>query len=222
MHVDRMAALSLEQLRVVVEAYAERSAALAEAGRLRYGLVFKNQGPRAGASLAHVHSQLIALPFIPPAVEAEIGRATEQQAASRAVRLLRLHRARTRCRQPRCFRRRWFHRLLPIRQLAAARGVGDANRATNRRLSLPSAAATGPTRSRAPQPFRAVGNRRSERCTSICCCGPRRWMASTTQPCHWRIELLPRANALAGLEVATGMHINPLSPEHAAQQLRTA
>ena len=37
-----------------------------------YGLVFKNQGPRAGASLAHLHSQLIALPFVPPTVAAEL------------------------------------------------------------------------------------------------------------------------------------------------------
>ena len=36
-----------------------------------YGLVFKNVGPRAGASLAHLHSQVIALPQLPPTVAAE-------------------------------------------------------------------------------------------------------------------------------------------------------
>ena len=38
---------------------------------------------------------------------------------------------------------------------------------------------------------------------------------------HWRIEILPRVTALAGLELAAGIHINLLSPEHAAQHLRT-
>jgi UDPglucose--hexose-1-phosphate uridylyltransferase len=38
---------------------------------------------------------------------------------------------------------------------------------------------------------------------------------------HWRIELLPRSNSFAGLEVGTALHINPLSPELAAEQLRT-
>ena len=39
---------------------------------------------------------------------------------------------------------------------------------------------------------------------------------------HWRIELLPRANSLAGLEVATGIHINPIAPKRAAKQLRSS
>jgi galactose-1-phosphate uridylyltransferase len=37
---------------------------------------------------------------------------------------------------------------------------------------------------------------------------------------HWRIELLPRVNAFAGLELATGININHLAPERAARLLR--
>ena len=40
--------------------------------RLRYVLVFKNFGPAAGASIAHTHSQLIALPVVPENVQAEV------------------------------------------------------------------------------------------------------------------------------------------------------
>ena len=39
--------------------------------------------PRAGASIAHLHSQLIALPFIPAAVEAEQRRAAESYSRDR-------------------------------------------------------------------------------------------------------------------------------------------
>jgi len=40
--------------------------------RLHYVLVFKNFGPAAGASIAHSHSQLIAMPVIPDNVLAEV------------------------------------------------------------------------------------------------------------------------------------------------------
>jgi UDPglucose--hexose-1-phosphate uridylyltransferase len=38
----------------------------------RCALIYKNQGARAGATLEHIHSQLSALPFIPPALDAEL------------------------------------------------------------------------------------------------------------------------------------------------------
>jgi len=47
------------------------------------------------------------------------------------------------------------------------------------------------------------------------------WRVNCDNWCHWRIELLPRVNAFAGFEIATGVHINPLAPEEAARQLRS-
>ena len=40
--------------------------------RIRYILLFKNFGPAAGASIAHTHSQLIAMPVVPDNVQLEI------------------------------------------------------------------------------------------------------------------------------------------------------
>ncbi len=40
--------------------------------RLQYVLIFKNFGPAAGASIAHTHSQIIAMPVVPENVEAEV------------------------------------------------------------------------------------------------------------------------------------------------------
>ena len=37
----------------------------------------------------------------------------------------------------------------------------------------------------------------------------------------WHIQLLPRVSALAGFELATGMSINPILPETAAEKLRS-
>ena len=77
-HVDRMSSLSVQELRGVLETYAQRLRHWRDGGRFAYGLIFKNQGARAGASLAHVHSQLVALPSVPPTVAAEFDRATHQ------------------------------------------------------------------------------------------------------------------------------------------------
>jgi UDPglucose--hexose-1-phosphate uridylyltransferase len=38
----------------------------------------------------------------------------------------------------------------------------------------------------------------------------------------WRIDLLPRLGQLAGLELGTGVNLNALAPEAAAEQLRAA
>jgi UDPglucose--hexose-1-phosphate uridylyltransferase len=38
---------------------------------IKYVIVFKNEGGKAGASIAHSHSQVIALPLIPPEIKKE-------------------------------------------------------------------------------------------------------------------------------------------------------
>jgi UDPglucose--hexose-1-phosphate uridylyltransferase len=38
----------------------------------------------------------------------------------------------------------------------------------------------------------------------------------------WRIEVMPRLAQLAGLEIGTGVHLNVLAPEEAAERLRAA
>lgn len=57
----------------VFKAYRDRMKALYDADdRIRYVLVFKNFGKAAGASIPHTHSQLIAMPVIPENVHNEL------------------------------------------------------------------------------------------------------------------------------------------------------
>jgi UDPglucose--hexose-1-phosphate uridylyltransferase len=63
--------LPIGQIEQVFMAYRQRLTALKAVDGIRYVLVFKNDGPMAGASVAHAHSQIIALPMIPPHIEAE-------------------------------------------------------------------------------------------------------------------------------------------------------
>jgi UDPglucose--hexose-1-phosphate uridylyltransferase len=59
----------IEHAEDVVALYAARQAAHRTAA---FVSLFKNEGPKAGASIPHVHSQLIPLPFVPPRVTREL------------------------------------------------------------------------------------------------------------------------------------------------------
>ncbi len=65
--------MSESHIALLFRAYRERMEQLYRSNqRLRYVLVFKNFGPAAGASIAHTHSQIIAMPVIPDNVQAEV------------------------------------------------------------------------------------------------------------------------------------------------------
>ncbi|HEX6096450.1 MAG TPA: DUF4921 family protein [Thermoanaerobaculia bacterium] len=59
----------VEHAEDVVRTYVGRYRAHAGAA---YVSLFKNEGARAGASIPHVHSQLVPLPFVPPRIEREL------------------------------------------------------------------------------------------------------------------------------------------------------
>jgi len=62
-----------KQLEQLLQVYASEIQRHHEQQGIKYVLVFKNKGQKAGTSIVHEHSQLIALPFVPPRVEQEIG-----------------------------------------------------------------------------------------------------------------------------------------------------
>jgi len=65
--------MSRDHLSLLFGIYRQRMADLyASDPRLRYVLVFKNFGPAAGASIAHTHSQIIAMPVVPENVQNEV------------------------------------------------------------------------------------------------------------------------------------------------------
>jgi UDPglucose--hexose-1-phosphate uridylyltransferase len=71
-HGVQLPDLSVAEVESVFWAYRDRILDLKRDQRLRYVMIFKNYGAAAGASLEHAHSQLIALPIVPRAVNAEL------------------------------------------------------------------------------------------------------------------------------------------------------
>ena len=72
-HGTALHEMSVTHLAMLFRAFRNRMGELfASDPRLKYVLVFKNFGPAAGASIAHTHSQLIAMPVVPENVQSEV------------------------------------------------------------------------------------------------------------------------------------------------------
>jgi len=196
----------------------QRLATLAARDDLAWGTVFKNSGPLAGASLEHVHSQLVAVDFLPPGLAAELAAAAGQSdpfaellaAAERDDRVV------TRAgglvavvpgapRQP-CEiwivperREPYFHAAGREAAGAVATLTGDLIGRLGR--VLPGADYNWWLHEAAWSDHPA---------------------AAATDRWHWHLEILPRATPLAGFELATGCHISAMPAGEAAARLRDA
>jgi len=70
-HDTEFSELSIAQIERIFEVYIKRTLDMYHTPGIRYVSVFKNDGPKAGASIRHAHSQIIGLPVVPPALQAE-------------------------------------------------------------------------------------------------------------------------------------------------------
>jgi UDPglucose--hexose-1-phosphate uridylyltransferase len=192
-HVDRTAAISARELGDVLETYAARFRHWHDDGRCRYGLVFKNQGLRAGASLVHLHSQLMVLPAVPSNVGREMRRAENEFGKERSC--------------PYC-------RRIQHERTAGVRIVLDRD----------GFVAFCPYASWQPWEVWLLPAQHQPAFERINAPAAMERLADVLHDLVVRVEATapePRAATFAGLELAAGIHINPLSPEHAAEQLRS-
>jgi UDPglucose--hexose-1-phosphate uridylyltransferase len=58
--------LSQERIAEILEVYSRRTKIISQDKKINYILIFKNDGGAAGASLQHAHSQIFATEFLPP------------------------------------------------------------------------------------------------------------------------------------------------------------
>lgn len=76
-HDTEFSELSLGQIERIFATYIKRTLLMYNLPGIRYVSVFKNDGARAGASIRHAHSQIIGLPLVPPALQTEAMAAVE-------------------------------------------------------------------------------------------------------------------------------------------------
>lgn len=71
-HDGSLAELGAERIRRVVDLWAERTECQGRRDDVDYVLIFENRGAEVGATIAHPHGQLYALPEVPPVALAEL------------------------------------------------------------------------------------------------------------------------------------------------------
>jgi UDPglucose--hexose-1-phosphate uridylyltransferase len=225
-HVDRMSLLTVDELADVLDAYRDRLDTWHASGRFGYGLIFKNLGASAGASLAHVHSQLLALPEPPAPVAAELARARLRFAERGRCPYCDLIADERRNADRVVLDRDGFLAFCPYASLQPCEVwlLPTDHQPWFEELPLHSPAPK--------QPHDALASILHTLLVRIEAVLPRvaynlivrttPWQDDAAPHGHWRIEILPRVNPLAGFELATHIHINPISPTRAAQQLRSS
>jgi UDPglucose--hexose-1-phosphate uridylyltransferase len=217
-HLDRTSALAASEMQQVLEAYKDRLRYWRNDSRFDYGLVFKNQGPRAGASIAHLHSQFVALPRVPPAVAAELRRAEEDYRKHGSCAYCRLIERERACGERLVLDCDGYIAFCPF---ASLQPYEVWLMPEDHEPSFEHASSPGHS-------LRLANVLRTliERLERIVLDGAYNMLLRTSpwrhhdgEGFHWRIELIPRINAVAGFEMATGIHINPIAPEKAARNL---
>jgi UDPglucose--hexose-1-phosphate uridylyltransferase len=219
-HVTDMALLSDKQFEAILCAYGDRIMDLRSDRKLRYVLIYKNQGLEAGATLEHVHSQLVALPMTPKLVLEEIGAAKNYYESKRRCVFCDVIRKETNGRErfviendrfivicpfaPRFPYETWilpkrhasfFERKTQPDNFDLARILRETLRRLNRSLGNP--------------PFNYVihSNPLDQ---------------DGNDYYHWHIEILPKLIQVGGFEWGSGFHINTVTPEQSARLLRQA
>ena len=219
-HVTNMAALNLERFVHILRAYRSRLRALRNDRRWRYFLVYKNHGERAGATFEHIHSQLVALPFVPREAHDEIdGVRRHFEASGRCIYcdiirsdgeptgrlVLSSERFVALCPfAPRFGYETW---ILPRNHAGRFEQISDEDIAALAECSRSVIVKLNGITDNPP--FNLLIHTAPDE-------------ESADQRYHWHMEILPQITRAAGFEWGTGVHMNSVAPEDAARSLRDA
>ncbi|MEM3549823.1 MAG: DUF4921 family protein [Candidatus Bathyarchaeia archaeon] len=217
-HDDHPSDANPSQIVHVINAYLDRFRELSSKAYVRYISIFRNHGLEAGASLSHAHSQIIATPVTPRIVEEEL--ASSQKYWKEKGECV-------------------FCKILE-REKAGPRLIAENSHFT----------VFAPWASIAPLEFWIFPKRHMASLVEIsegevetlaytlkaCFRGLKRLLndppynfgfhtsmdGGTCPHYHWHLEVYPKLSIWAGFEKSTGMYINTVSPETAAESLREA
>ncbi|MEN8252640.1 MAG: DUF4921 family protein [Patescibacteria group bacterium] len=214
------ALLEQNELAEVIDAYRERYVELMNGENIGSISIFHNHGEKAGASIIHPHSQIIALPVTSPAVMREIEKCREykqktnenlfdviaEHELDRGTRVVYVNDkfmvycpfASSRAYQMRILPREskpYFERMSETEQMLLADALSKSLKALYNTLDDPD--------------FNYY--LRTAPCDG-----------QVYQEYSFHIDVFPRTHVYAGFEFATDMEIVPVSPENAAKQLRNS
>jgi UDPglucose--hexose-1-phosphate uridylyltransferase len=218
-HNHSLATMSQKAVEDVLWAAFLRLSDLKKDQRFKYGLVFKNEGEVAGASLEHSHTQLIALPIVPKLVKEELDAARQHfkfkercifcdvisQELSDGKRVI-YENAKYVALAPFAPRAPFETWILPKRHESAfspaEKNYSDLAEILQRILRQMDRILDTP-------PYNFVIH------TSP-------FYDEVNDYYHWHMELVPKLTKIAGFEWGSGFYINPTPPEESAKFMREA
>ncbi|AFC99233.1 Galactose-1-phosphate uridylyltransferase [Methanocella conradii HZ254] len=195
--------MSDEEVERLFTVYRDRFAEIASIPFIKYISMFRNYGREAGASLAHAHSQVIALPIVPEKIKEQhgldYGRVIKREEASPRLILSSTHSIAF-APFASCYTyETWIFPKRPCKNLAE---LSDEERddlalVTRDVLSRLSRLLSDP-------PYNYA------------------FVQSVGEKMHMHLRIYPKLGIEAGFELNTGIHINSVTPESAAKSLREA
>ena len=223
-----MATATHEEMIAVLDAYISRMKELQNDERFRYILIFRNVGTAAGATLAHPHSQIIALPITPREVKEKLDAAREYYDRKKRCVFADVIRQELAmgdrvveesehfvvlspfaARFPfelQIYPRRHCHDFALIEPQERQALAGVLSRSLQRIQKTLGNPAYNLMIHTAPVQRKNAGRADDG--------------SDNAQDFLWHIEILPRLTKVAGFEWGTGFYVNPVAPENATKFLR--
>lgn len=217
-HNLTIATMDKSRVMTVLNAYQQRLCSLMEIGYVESVVLFRNHGTKAGASLIHPHSQIIALPIIP------------RDVISRMNESIRYHEEHREC---------LFCRVMKTELEDGKRVIINGRHFV---LFVPYAAYSPFSMWIFPKrhcsSFCDTSPEELDELADILRSALRRLYYGLNDPdynyiirsspkgyhnsafFHWYITIVPRMTRTAGFELGSGMYINPSIPEENAEYLR--
>lgn len=212
-HTTRVEDVDRATWQLAWQAASQRLSSLAAQPQLQWAMLFKNAGPQAGASLAHVHSQIVGLDFVPPVIQRKTSILATQPTLHEQV----LAEAAT--------EGRIWAEVADVVAFVPAAARQPFESCIMPRAAEPHFHTTPPASLAA---IAELTHRYARQLSVLTASADYNWwlhQAAFTEepPCHgwhWHLEIMPRLTQLAGFELGSGCHITTMSPEQAAALLR--
>ena len=218
-HIRAIGSMTRREVETVIRSYRHRYLALKDQPCVEYISIFHNHGRESGATISHPHSQIIAIPVIPPDISRSLrGSAEFYREHKKCVHCVMLDFERRGKKRIICENRNFIAfapfvsrqafeiRIFPKRHNPEFESISDGEMAD------------------AAEVLRSVLAKLSRALKD-----PAYNFFIHTAPTadggkagyyHWHIEILPKTGIWAGFEIGTGIEISTIAPESAAAFLR--
>jgi len=217
-HIDSVTALPEHHIAMIFDAYRRRLNHWRAMRDLKYGVVFKNYGADAGASLYHSHSQLISLDFVPRDIEKMNDRLALHYAKQGRCYICQMIEEEEERQERIWYRTEHFVAICPFasRFPYSFSIVPRMHRSryeevsTDELLELAKIVKRTLTALEAAHPSAAYN--------FVLQTSPFRGGKDEAE--HWRLRVIPRLSKVAGFEWGSDCFINTVTPEYATKVLR--